>query len=336
MSKKILTLIMLLATALVARAFDFSLVVPSGQTLYFSVSGSTAKVVNPDWDFYPTTPSGSLVIPATVTNNGTTYTVTAIGASAFEGCSGLTRVVVPEGVTSIEGFAFYRCSSLDTIELPSTLTEILSQAFTYTAYASNQDNRDEYGALYIGSYLIGGGNVAGIVVRDSTLGIAGMAFYYNHTLEHITLPASLRFISGQAFSDCIALDTVRCLSAQPPRALGNTFLQAAAFTLAVPCGTSDAYAADPVWGAYSIVEDCSDPVQPVATVEVGRPHVAHVAGGIVVSGVEGCRLAVNDLLGRPVAAIATAGATQRIALPAPGFYLLSVEGAKPVKIIYSE
>ena len=333
MAKRILTLIMLLATALVARAFDFSQQAPTGQTLYYSVNGNEASVVNPDWDYY-TKPSGSLQIPSTIEHSGVTYQVTAIGASAFEECTGLTRVVVPEGVTAINGFAFYRCSSLDTIELPSTLTEILSQAFTYTAYASNSANRDTFGVLYIGAYLIGGGNVPQIIVRDGTLGIASMAFYYNHTLEHITLPSTLRFVSGLSFADCIALDTVRCLSEVPPHAVGNPFQQAAAFTLAVPCGTSAAYAADPVWGAYNIVEDCSS--QPVSSVMAPVPQVVRVSGGLMVSGVEGRSLAVSDIMGRRVATVPAALAAQRIAIPAAGVYLLTVEGSKPVKILYSE
>ena len=333
MVKRISIILMLLATVTVARAFDFSQTLPSGQTLYFDITGSTVRVVNPDWDYY-VMPAGTLVIPATVSNGGTDYAVTSIGQSAFEGCAGLTRVVVPEGVTSIAGFAFYRCTALDTIELPSTLTEILSQAFSYTAYASNPDNRDEYGVLYVGDYVIGGGNTAVIEVRAGTLGIAGMAFYYTHTLEHVTLPASLRFIAGQAFSDCIALDTVRCLSEVPPQALGNTFLQTPAFTVAVPCGSSAAYSADAVWGTYDIVEDCAP--QPVDVVSAIAPRVVRMPGGVTVFGAEGCALAVSDLLGRRVATVASASAAQRIALPAAGLYLLSAEGAKPVKILYSE
>ena len=43
---------MLLAASMVARAFDFSHVAPSGQTIYYDIYGSSAKVVNPDWDYY--------------------------------------------------------------------------------------------------------------------------------------------------------------------------------------------------------------------------------------------------------------------------------------------
>ena len=91
---------MLLAVALTARAFSFSATAPTGQTLYFDVTSAGAvSVVNPDWDYYAT-PNGDLEIPATVSNNGSTYTVTAIGQRAFRMCTGLTSVVVPQSVHS--------------------------------------------------------------------------------------------------------------------------------------------------------------------------------------------------------------------------------------------
>ena len=45
--------------------------------------------------------SGSIVIPSTVTYSGTTYSVTSIGDAAFEDCSGLTSVTIPNSVTTI-------------------------------------------------------------------------------------------------------------------------------------------------------------------------------------------------------------------------------------------
>ena len=45
--------------------------------------------------------TGDLVIPEFVTYNGTTYSVTSIGGSAFRGCTGLTNIYLSNSVTDI-------------------------------------------------------------------------------------------------------------------------------------------------------------------------------------------------------------------------------------------
>lgn len=46
--------------------------------------------------------------------------VTSIGASVFDGCSGLTSINIPSGVTSIGLRAFYNCSSLTSVTVEAT------------------------------------------------------------------------------------------------------------------------------------------------------------------------------------------------------------------------
>jgi len=45
--------------------------------------------------------SGEITIPETVDYEGKTYSVTSIGNSAFDGCSGLTSIIILNSVTSI-------------------------------------------------------------------------------------------------------------------------------------------------------------------------------------------------------------------------------------------
>ena len=53
------------------------------------------------YDQYANEYKGNVVIPATVTYGGNPYSVTSIGGGAFEYCSGLTSVTIPNSVTSI-------------------------------------------------------------------------------------------------------------------------------------------------------------------------------------------------------------------------------------------
>ena len=53
-----------------------------------------------------------------------------ISVSTFSGCSGLTSMFVPEGVSSIGSFAFDKCNNLTVVHLPASLTSIGIYAFS--------------------------------------------------------------------------------------------------------------------------------------------------------------------------------------------------------------
>ncbi len=55
--------------------------------------------------------------------------LTAIGAMAFEFCTGLTTLILPAGVTDIGMYAFAHCSALRSIDLPASLTHVGDMAF---------------------------------------------------------------------------------------------------------------------------------------------------------------------------------------------------------------
>lgn len=91
-SKLFAILMMALALPQVAGAYTFSYTY-QGQTLYYEKWGSIVRVTyqNTSYPRY-TNLTGNLIIPDSVTYNGTTYPVTAIGEEAFAGCSGLTTL----------------------------------------------------------------------------------------------------------------------------------------------------------------------------------------------------------------------------------------------------
>lgn len=73
--------------------------------------------------------NGNVTIPATVTNDDTTYPVTRINAYAFSNCTELTSVTIPGSVTEINDHSFENCIGLSAVELPEKLIVIDAAAF---------------------------------------------------------------------------------------------------------------------------------------------------------------------------------------------------------------
>lgn len=363
--KKIIVTLMLLAVAMTAGAFDFSVVTPQGQTLYYTiVSGTNVKVVAPSgnsWDFYESNmPEGSLQIPATVVHEGTTYTVVAIDNKAFAECSGITEVHIPSSVTSIgirafanasamtsltieEGLqsigstAFISCTSLETITLPSTLTHIGLGAFNNSGYYNNTDNWSSEHTLSIGHWLIQVSNTVSdeLVVEGGTVGIADNAFYYCRFLHGVTLPASLRYVGSSVFKECEVLDTVRVRATTPPSMGDECFVNAPVKAVVVPCGSLAAYRAVAPWNTLPLLEAaCPVGIESVDGAMSQQVAVFVFDGGIEVHGAERNEAAVYDMMGRRVAWVAQASNSQRISLPAAGLYVLRLSDGQAVKVTY--
>jgi len=69
--------------------------------------------------------SGDIIIPKKVKgNDGVEYVVTSLGASCFDGCSGLTSITIPSSVTSLGNSCFSNCSGLTSITIPSSVTSL--------------------------------------------------------------------------------------------------------------------------------------------------------------------------------------------------------------------
>ena len=66
---------------------------------------------------------GDIIIPETVVFNDVTYRVTSIGEHAFDCCSSLTSIVIPDSVMSIEWWAFCGCKSLTDITFQGTIAQ---------------------------------------------------------------------------------------------------------------------------------------------------------------------------------------------------------------------
>ena len=128
--RHLFTVLMLLCSA-VAFAHDFEV-----GGIYYNITDATNKTVavtyrGNSYSSYYNEYIGDVVIPESVTYNGTTYSVTSIGNYAFAYSSGLTSVEIPNSVTSIGSYAFAYCSGLTSVEIPNSVTSIGSSAFSH-------------------------------------------------------------------------------------------------------------------------------------------------------------------------------------------------------------
>ena len=149
--------------------------------------------------------SGDVVVPSKVTNNGKEYTVVAIGDTAFNKCTNLTSVVIPETVTKIGWAAFQNCSNLPSITIPESVTEIgVNAFFGCTAMPVENDIR------YADTYVIGVTDKThtSYNIKEGTRFIGSDAFRYCTNLVSIHIPNSVISIDFEAFRNCNALKSI--------------------------------------------------------------------------------------------------------------------------------
>ena len=77
------------------------------------------------------TETKTLILGCKTSDIPTDGSVTSIGISAFENCTGLTSITIPDSVTSINRFAFSGCTGLTSITIPNSVTSIGNKAFCY-------------------------------------------------------------------------------------------------------------------------------------------------------------------------------------------------------------
>ncbi|MCH5152083.1 MAG: leucine-rich repeat domain-containing protein [Clostridiales bacterium] len=140
--------------------------------------------------------------------------VKAIPAGTFRG-TGITSVVIPNGVTSIGEEAFENCVNLTSITIPDSVTYIGANAFTGTGYYLNDSNWNNddgvNGVLYINNHLIAAKAdvVTGeLTVRDGTITIGVDAFKDCVDITKVTIAASVVRIGAGAFGGCTNLKNV--------------------------------------------------------------------------------------------------------------------------------
>lgn len=131
----------------------------------------------------------------------------AVGNGAFTGCSSLTSVSLPDTVQSIGNSAFKNCTSLASVSLPDGLATMDSSVFencTSLTSVSLPGNLQ-----YIGYYTFQNCSaLTSVGIPDGLTSINMKAFKDCTSLTTLSLPDSLQSISESAFEGCSALTLI--------------------------------------------------------------------------------------------------------------------------------
>ena len=164
--------------------------------------------------------SGKVVVPETIEG----YEVKWIGGVysytwAFQGCTGITSIVIPDSVISIGDSAFSGCTSLAEITIPDSVTEIGEFAFSgctsllKVVLSKNMtaiEARTFSGCSSLESIIIPEGvTKIGTRSKSEDFMCDGAAFYGCTSLKEIIIPDSVTEIWWRAFSGCTSLSKVK-------------------------------------------------------------------------------------------------------------------------------
>ncbi|MCX6874437.1 MAG: leucine-rich repeat protein [Verrucomicrobia bacterium] len=164
---------------------------------------------------YPETATGAVNIPSTIVGKP----VTDIGGGAFDQCSKLTSVTIPNSVTSIGGDAFGRCTSLTSVMLGTGVTNIETASFygcfSLTAISVDTSNPNfssadgvVFNKLKTSLTVCPAGKGGTYTIPSSVTSIGQGAFYGCRGLTGVTIPNSVTSIGEQAFQSCSSLTSV--------------------------------------------------------------------------------------------------------------------------------
>lgn len=151
-----------------------------GDLTYFVLEDGTVEITDCDET------AVEVEIPAAIDG----MTVTSIGWSAFDSCSDLTVITIPDTVSSIEHSAFRDCASLIDIVIPDGVTCIESSTFS------------------------GCTNLTSISIPDSVTTIEYWAFEDCSALKYIYIPKNVTDISDEqsgpdtVFEGCTSLQEI--------------------------------------------------------------------------------------------------------------------------------
>ncbi len=154
--------------------------------------------------------------------------ISDMSQSAFQSCSSLTEITIPEGMTTIGGSAFQSCSSLTEITLPAGVRYFGSSAFQSCSSLTRIMNFE----------------------NTKVVSLYSTTFRSCSSLAEIALPASLTSIGNYVFQYCTKLK-IMTVNANTPPTLGSGAIPSTIGAIYVPDESITAYQEATGWTSYA-------------------------------------------------------------------------------------
>ncbi len=154
-----------------------------------------------------TIPSNAFNYCSSLTSITIPNSVTTIGSFAFNYCTGLTSLIIPDSVTTIENSAFNSCTGLTSLTIPDNVTTIGDSAFAYCTGLTSliiPDSVTRIG-MNVFEYCTG---LTSITLSNSVTDIEDCAFKNCKGLTGITISNNVTTIGDSAFNGCTGLTSL--------------------------------------------------------------------------------------------------------------------------------
>ena len=137
--------------------------------------------------------------------------ITALPERAFENCTTVTSVVLPEGLKSVGYWAFKGASSLSNMNIPRGIERLEDSAFWGPTFSGNivLDNLE-----YMGPHAFRGTQIRSLVIKGTLTSLNTDAAFYGCTqLEYMVLPDTVTTSGNNTFTNCNKLKYIVCSDA---------------------------------------------------------------------------------------------------------------------------
>ena len=176
-----------------------------------STANHTAAVIDYDWENYSWT---ELTIPSKINFSGEEFTITEIGAYAFQWAAALQRLTLPSTLTGIGDCAFMYCQSFTEMVIPEGVTYIGTYAF-YMCVSMEKVNVPE-GVTTINECTFA--NCTGLTeisIPESVTTYDLDAFYHCNALKSFTVGKNVTTIVNNPWGDCWDMKKINVNSENP-------------------------------------------------------------------------------------------------------------------------